>query len=81
MGEPVRIADLAERMIRLAGYKPNIDIKIEYVGLRPGEKLFEELFDAREVQNAEQHESYSSHRQGWSSKTHLKRLSGTWLLP
>lgn len=58
MGEPVRIADLAERMIRLAGYKPNIDIKIEYVGLRPGEKLFEELFDAREVQNAEQHESY-----------------------
>jgi FlaA1/EpsC-like NDP-sugar epimerase len=58
MGEPVRIADLAERMIRLAGYRPNIDIKIEYVGLRPGEKLFEELFDEREVLDAARHENY-----------------------
>ncbi len=58
MGEPVRIADLAERMIRLAGYRPNIDIGIEYVGLRPGEKLFEELFDEREVQDAARHENY-----------------------
>ena len=58
MGEPVRIADLAERMIRLAGYRPYVDIKIEYVGLRPGEKLFEELFDEREVQDAARHENY-----------------------
>jgi FlaA1/EpsC-like NDP-sugar epimerase len=58
MGEPVRIADLAERMIRLAGFKPNVDIMVEYVGLRPGEKLFEELFDEREVQNAAYHENY-----------------------
>ncbi len=58
MGEPVRIADLAERMIRLAGYRPNVDIRIEYVGLRPGEKLFEELFDEREVQDAARHENY-----------------------
>jgi FlaA1/EpsC-like NDP-sugar epimerase len=58
MGEPVRIADLAERMIRLAGHRPNIDIKIEFVGLRPGEKLYEELFDEREVQNASRHASY-----------------------
>ncbi len=58
MGEPVRIADLAERMIRLAGYRPNVDIKIEYVGLRPGEKLYEELFDEKEVQNASRHSSY-----------------------
>ena len=43
MGEPVRIKTLAEKMIRLAGYKPYIDIDIEYTGLRPGEKLFEEL--------------------------------------
>ena len=43
MGEPVRIVDLAEKMIRLAGLKPNEDIKIEITGLRPGEKLFEEL--------------------------------------
>lgn len=43
MGEPVRIAHLAEEMIRLSGLRPGIDIKIEYTGLRPGEKLFEEL--------------------------------------
>jgi FlaA1/EpsC-like NDP-sugar epimerase len=44
MGEPVRIADLARQMIRLAGRIPDKDIKIKYVGLRPGEKLNEELF-------------------------------------
>ena len=44
MGEPVRIEELACQMIRLAGLKPHEDIKIEFTGLRPGEKLFEELF-------------------------------------
>jgi FlaA1/EpsC-like NDP-sugar epimerase len=43
MGEPVRILDLATRMIKLSGYEPHIDIKIIYTGLRPGEKLYEEL--------------------------------------
>ena len=43
MGKPMKIKDLAEKMIKLAGYKPNIDIDIEFVGLRPGEKLYEEM--------------------------------------
>jgi len=43
MGEPVRIVDLAEGMIRQAGYKPYVDIPIVFTGIRPGEKLFEEL--------------------------------------
>ncbi len=43
MGEPVKIQDLAERMIKLSGLEPNVDINIVYTGLRPGEKLYEEL--------------------------------------
>ena len=50
MGEPVKISYLAEQMIRLAGKRPGKDQMIEYIGLRPGEKLFEELFhDAEEL--------------------------------
>lgn len=52
MGEPIFIKDLAESMIRLAGFEPHEDIKIEYTGLRPGEKMFEELvIDADHMKN------------------------------
>ena len=49
MGEPVRIMDLAENMIRLSGHEPGRDISIEVVGIRPGEKLHEELFNLDET--------------------------------
>ena len=48
MGEPVKIDTLARNLIRLSGYKPDVDIKIEYTGLRPGEKLYEEKLMAEE---------------------------------
>jgi FlaA1/EpsC-like NDP-sugar epimerase len=48
MGEPVKILDLANTMIKLAGMTPDKDIKIEFTGLRPGEKLFEELLNKEE---------------------------------
>lgn len=48
MGEPVKIDDLARRMISLAGFQPDIDISVEYTGLRPGEKLYEEVLATKE---------------------------------
>ena len=48
MGDPVKIDTLARNLIRLSGYTPDVDIKIEYVGLRPGEKLYEEKLMAEE---------------------------------
>jgi FlaA1/EpsC-like NDP-sugar epimerase len=55
MGEPVRIVDLAEDMIRLSGLRVGDDVEIEIVGLRPGEKLYEELYDAHELHERTAH--------------------------
>jgi len=56
MGKPVKIVDLAKKMISLAGYIPNKDIHIEFSGLRPGEKLFEELLHNKEENKETYHE-------------------------
>ncbi|HEU5019017.1 MAG TPA: SDR family NAD(P)-dependent oxidoreductase, partial [Pseudolabrys sp.] len=52
MGQQVKILDLAERLIRLSGFEPNVDIDIEFTGVRPGERLHEQVF-AREEENAD----------------------------
>ncbi len=56
MGEPVKIVDLARQMIRLAGLRPEVDVAIRFTGLRPGEKLFEELFHGAERPEPTGHE-------------------------
>jgi O-antigen biosynthesis protein WbqV len=57
MGEPLKIKDLAMQIIKMAGLRPDIDIEIVYTGIRPGEKLFEELFYASEQPKKTAHQS------------------------
>jgi Predicted nucleoside-diphosphate sugar epimerases len=62
MGDPVRIMDLAENVIRLSGYVPNVDIDIEITGLRPGEKLYEELLlDDESIEKTAHNKIYVGH--------------------
>ena len=56
MGEPVKITDFAEELIRIHGLTPNKDVDINFTGLRPGEKLFEEILTAEEGTDATRHE-------------------------
>lgn len=59
MGKPVKIVNLARKMIKLAGYEPGTDIDIVYTGLRPGEKLYEELLNSEELTLPTHHEKIS----------------------
>ena len=64
MGQPVLIVDLAEDLIRLSGYRPYEDIEVVYTGLRPGEKLFEEILTAEEATTATSHSKIFIANQG-----------------
>jgi FlaA1/EpsC-like NDP-sugar epimerase len=70
--KPVRIADLARDLIRLSGYEPDVDIKIVYTGLRPGEKLYEELLTDEEGLTATTHEKIFIGKPTYSDISTLK---------
>lgn len=78
MGEPIKIRYLAEQMIRLAGLEPDQDIAIEYIGLRPGEKLYEELFHQAEDLQVTAHQKIlkaSVRKRDWSELQELLQLT------
>lgn len=74
MGEPVRVLDLARDLIRLSGFEPDVDIPIAFTGVRPGEKLFEELMTEDEKQNRTDHEKIFVARSSSASSEAIDRL-------
>ena len=75
MGEPVKILDLAKDLIRLSGFIPEVDIAIDFVGLRPGEKLYEELLIAEEGLLETYHEKIMiSHANGFSDRGKIEQI-------
>jgi FlaA1/EpsC-like NDP-sugar epimerase len=73
MGKPIKIADLARDLIRLSGFEPDVDIKLEFIGMRPGEKLFEELITEGEGMVKTNHEKIMTLH---GEKCSLKMLNG-----
>ena len=74
MGEPIKIRDLAEDLIKLSGFTPYEDIDIVYTGLRPGEKLFEELLTAEEGTIPSPHEKIYIANQDEIDETFSEKL-------
>ena len=76
MGTPVKIDDMARKMIRLCGLEPDVDIKIEYTGLRPGEKLYEELLLKSEgLEKTENDLIYIGHQKIYSAEEIQAKLA------
>lgn len=74
MGEPVKIVDLATDLIRLSGLEPGVDVKIAFSGMRPGEKLFEELLTAEEGTYSSSHEKIFVARKQRMQSSQLDQL-------
>lgn len=74
MGEPVKIKDLAEQLILLSGHRVNSDIQIKYIGLRPGEKMVEELFHSQEALMPTKHHKILQARSRILPKEQIERL-------
>lgn len=73
MGEPERILDLAKKMIRLSGYEPETEIEIVFTGLRPGEKLYEELLTSEEETKATEHSKIRIAQSSLHDAAHLSK--------
>ncbi|MEO8772246.1 MAG: polysaccharide biosynthesis protein, partial [Ferruginibacter sp.] len=76
MGEPVKIVDLARNMIRLAGYTPDVDMQIQFIGERPGEKLYEDLFSESEEMKETHHEKIMISKEGIHNISEAENIIG-----